>query len=325
MAIVLSTSGELSATALGVTLFHEHLVVGRYKMPPEWFSKDRALALERATRQLEQLRDVGVDTLIDPSPVDLGRDVMLIAEAAKRSGIQVICATGLYTEESGFPTGFLTMSADDLAEHFLRELTEGADASGVRPGVIKCATGASRITSAEERALRAAARASKRSGTPIITHTSAGTMGPEQADLFLDEGLDPAAAVIGHCDGSADLEYHRRVLAKGCFLGIDQVGNDGSTTDAQRFEILVSLISEGFAAQIMLSQDRAAWIVPRSSNLEAAPMSQEQREKYRSGFTYLHRHFLPKLQDRGVSAEQIDMMLHQNPRRLFETAAAQSK
>jgi phosphotriesterase-related protein len=319
----MTTAGPLPVTSLGVTLFHEHLVVGRYQMPPEWRSRDRALALDRAIRLLQQAREIGVETVVDPSPVDLGRDAALIAEAARASGMTVICATGLYTEQSGFPETFRKMSVDELTAHFVRELREGIDGTGIMPGIIKCASSDGRITAAEDRALRAAARASRQCGVPIVTHTSGGTMGPEQSEIFLAEGLDPGAAVIGHSDSSVDLAYHRAILSKGARLGIDRIGNDSSVDDDQRLDMIAQLLEEGFASQLMLSHDRSAWMVRRSGDGSGLPMTPEQREKYRSGFTYLFTQFLPRLRDRGFSADQLDAILRQNPQRLFETAAAQ--
>jgi phosphotriesterase-related protein len=298
-------------------------------MPAEQVAAERPKALDRATRQLQQLHAIGVTTLIDPCPIDLGRDALLMAEASEASGVTVICATGLYTEDAAYPAAYRAMSVDDLTALYLQEIESGIGETGVRAGVLKCATSDGRITAAEERALRAAARASIRTGVPIITHTSGGTMGPEQADIFLGEGVPPAAVVIGHSDGNLDLDYHRHLFARGVFVGLDRIGNDGAVTDEQRLDLLTALLAEGYGPQIMLSQDRAAWAartpVGQRGDGEGRPMSQEQREKFRWGFTYLHHQFLPALIAQGVDSDQITRLLTENPRRLFEAAGAKER
>jgi phosphotriesterase-related protein len=319
--------GPRPLDTLGATLFHEHLRIAMPWVPAEQIAAERPPAVDRATRQLQQLSAIGVTTIIDPCPIDLARDPLLMAEAARGSGVTVICATGLYTEDAALPEPYRSMGIDDLTELYLRELEAGIGDTDIRAGVLKCATSDGRITPAEERALRAAARASKRAGVPIITHTSGGTMGPEQADLFLAEGIAPEAVVIGHSDSRLDLEYHRGLFARGVFVGFDRIGNDGFAADEQRLDMLTTLINEGFGPQIMLSQDRAAWVFRPSPGLggaaEARPMSDGQREKFRLGFTYLHRQFMPALLDRGVEAGAIAGLFEENPRRLFQAAAAQ--
>jgi phosphotriesterase-related protein len=252
-----------------------------------------------------------------------------MAEASKASGVTVICATGLYTEDAAYPAAYRAMSVDDLTELYLRDLETGIDGTGVRAGVLKCATSDGRITAAEERALRAAARASNQAGVPIITHTSGGTMGPEQAGIFLGEGVAPEAVVIGHSDGNLDLDYHRRLFARGVFVGLDRIGNDGAVTDEQRLDLVTALLAEGYGPQIMLSQDRAAWAARSPAGQRGdgggRPMSREQREKFRWGFTYLHQQFIPALTARGVNSDEIASILTENPRRLFEAAGARER
>src|SRR6266513_1762474 len=73
-----------------------------------------ALSVER----MQELRALGVRTLLDPCPIDLGRDVELMAEVADQSGVRIICATGLYKEDLGAPAyfKFRTQFGDALAE-----------------------------------------------------------------------------------------------------------------------------------------------------------------------------------------------------------------
>ena len=51
--------------------------------------------------RLAELYDLGVRTLMDPCPIDLGRDVDFMAEVAQRARVRIVCATGRYFGESG--------------------------------------------------------------------------------------------------------------------------------------------------------------------------------------------------------------------------------
>src|SRR5437868_6635027 len=151
MKSVQTVTGACRTEELGVTLMHEHLLVGW----PGWEAHDpddRAARRERVALCVERLRELhglGVRTLVDPCPMDLGRDVAFTAEVAALSPVRIVCATGLYKEDQGaapyfkFRTQFGDAMAE-MAEVFVRELTDGIGDTGVRAGVIKVATGANR-------------------------------------------------------------------------------------------------------------------------------------------------------------------------------------
>jgi phosphotriesterase-related protein len=212
MRTVHAVTGPVRSDALGTTLMHEHLMVGY----PGWQAEavaDRASRREfvaRCVDRLQELRGHGLGTLVDPCPIDLGRDVELMAEVAQASGVQIVCATGLYKEDEGAAAYFKFRqhwgdALGEMTDLFVRELTEGVDDTGIRAGVIKVATGVGRITPYEETVLRAAGRAHKATGAPITTHTDQGTMGREQLDLLASEGVDPQAVLVGHSCGASDV------------------------------------------------------------------------------------------------------------------------
>ena len=52
------------------------------------------------------------------------------------------------------------------------------------------------ITPPEERVFRAAARAHKKTGAPLSTHTWLETLAQDQLDLFEDEGVDLSHVIV---------------------------------------------------------------------------------------------------------------------------------
>jgi phosphotriesterase-related protein len=320
MVTVQTVTGACTPDDLGSTLMHEHLIVGW----PGWEAEgdfDRAQRGEHRRRCVDrmlELRDLGVRTLLDPCPIDLGRDVDLMVEVAEATQMRIVCATGLYKEDQGAPAYFKFRAqfgdaVKEMTDVFVRELTEGIGGSRVRAGVIKVATGAHRITPYEEAVLRAAAAAHRATGAPITTHTDEGTMGPEQLDILCGQGVSPAAIVVGHSCGSSDLAYHFRMLDRGAYLGFDRLGLDLFHPDRERLAALIGLVGSGFERQIVLSHDtvwcwrgRAPTLPPRVlSNWEPA---------------HLFKRVLPRLREAGVAEEKIHTMLVDNPRRYFADA-----
>ena len=150
-----------------------------------------------------------------------------------------------------------------LYDTFMRDITVGIHDTGIRAGVIKVATSESHIFPYEEIALKAAAKAQKETGVPIITHTQEGTMGPEQASLLLGEGADPRKVVIGHMCGNSDISYQLAVLKQGVSVNFDRWGLDIIYPDDLRKATLIELVNRGFADRIVLSQDHIAhWLTP---------------------------------------------------------------
>lgn len=319
MRTISTVTGVCHPEDLGCTLMHEHLLIGW----PGWEAEgpaDRAARRERVQRCTETLRELhglGVRTLLDPCPIDLGRDVELMAECAAASGVRIICATGLYKQSQGAPAYFEFRSQwgdalQEMTDVFVRELTDGIGDTGIRAGVIKVGTGANQITPYETLVMRAAARAHHATGAPITTHTEAGTMGPQQLELLLSEGVPAHAIVIGHSCGNSDLSYHLSMLDRGAYLGFDRFGLELMHPDRERLAALIGLLGVGFERQIVLSHDtvwcwrgRSIHLPPQLANWEPA---------------HIMKRVLPQLRAAGVAEEKIDTMLTDNPRRYFAQA-----
>jgi len=317
MRTVHAVTGPISADALGTTLMHEHLAIGYPGFEAEAVV-DRAARREYAARcidRMQELRGHGLRTLVDPCPIDLGRDVELMAEVAQASGVHIVCATGLYKEDEGAAAYFKFRqhwgdALGEMTDIFVRELTDGVGDTGIRAGIIKVATGVGKITPYEETVLRAAGRAHVATGAPITTHTDQGTMGPQQLDVLQSEGVDPRAVVIGHSCGASDVHYHLDMLDRGATLGFDRFGLEILHPDRERLAVLIGLLGIGFERQLVLSHDTVWCWRGRAPKLppDLLPLWKP---------TYVFETIVPKLKEAGVSAQKIDTMLVENPRRYF--------
>jgi phosphotriesterase-related protein len=309
--------GRRRPSELGITLMHEHLIIGW----PGWEfdaaapAFDRVEVRRRCVERMLELKELGLRTMLDPCPMDLGRDVEIMAEVAQTTGVNIVCATGLYKEDQGAAPYFrfranFSDAVAEMTESFVRELTVGIGSTGIKAGVIKVATGAHRVTDYERSVLTAAARAHRATGVPITTHTEEGTMGREQLDILTAEGVDARDVIVGHSCGNADLRYHVDLLDRGATLGFDRFGLEILHPDRLRTAALIGLLGIGFERQIVLSHDTVwCW---RGRPLEVPKQLVSVWDP-----THVFRRIIPRLREAGVPQTKIDTMLVDNPRRYF--------
>jgi phosphotriesterase-related protein len=312
MTIIQSATGPLDTKDLGFTLMHEHVVASWAPMIqqyPEMF--DRASQMDEIVAPLVAAREAGVRTMVDLSPIDLGRDPVLIREAARRSGVQIIVATGFY---HGLPHYFQFRPDQEMTDLFVRDITAGISTTGVRAGVIKCATDPE-MHPLNERVLRASARAHRVTGVPICTHTNAHNRnGLDQQRVFKEEGVDLGRVVIGHSDDSDDISYLEEIIQNGSYCGMDRIGIQRPRTSEQRADMIAALVEKGYANRITLSHDA-------SCRFEWAPPAMQGRMTTWN-FTHIPKDVIPMLRERGVNDAAIRQMTVGNPRAIFEQNSA---
>ncbi|MEO9255692.1 MAG: phosphotriesterase-related protein [Tepidiformaceae bacterium] len=309
MATIQSATGPLDTANMGFTLMHEHVVVlwpPMYQQYPELF--DREAQMANAVTRLTRAREAGVTTMVDLTPIDLGRDPRFIAEAAQKSGMQIIVATGLYYT---IPFYFLHKPDSDMTDLFVRDITEGIGQTGVRANVIKCAT-EPEMHPMNERVLRASAKAQRTTGVPICTHTyPANRTGLVQQRIFKEEGVDLGRTVIGHSDDSDDFSYLEEIIQNGSYCGMDRIGLQRPRNDAQRSDMVAKLVEKGYADRITLSHDA-------SCHLDFIPEGVADQFMPEWNFTHIPLDIVPMLRQRGVSDDAIHQMTVLNPRAIFE-------
>ena len=226
MPTVNTVSGPVDTADLGFTLMHEHIIVESPGVKENFPILDRQAEIEKAAGKLKDVMARGVKTLVDLTPGDW-RDIPLVKEVVARSQMQVIVATGIYWEVPHHFRATTGRSVDYIADLFIRDIKDGIMDTGVKAGIIKCATDEPGVTPDVERILQAAARAHRATGVPISTHTHpASEVGLKQQDVFESEGVDLSRVVIGHSGDSEDIAYLRKLCDRGSYIGMDRFGVD---------------------------------------------------------------------------------------------------
>lgn len=312
--------GPIETERLGVTLMHEHIFVLSPEImqnyPEGWGDEEKRVS--DAIARLNELKARGVDSIVDLTVIGLGRYIPRIARIAEATELNIIVATGIYTYND-VPMYFHFQGPgtelggpEFMADMFVRDITEGIAGTQVKAAMLKCATDQQGVTPGVERVLRAVARAHRLTGVPISTHTHAHSeRGLEQQHIFEEEGVDLARVVIGHSGDTTDIDYLEKLIANGSYIGMDRFGIDVLLSFEDRVGTVARMCELGHADKMVLSQDAACfndWL-PEAMLPGILP-----------NWHYLHIHndVIPALRARGVSDEQLHLMLVENPRKIFE-------
>jgi len=306
MATVDTVTGRIDSAHLGTVLSHEHVLVsiGEDSHHYPWmFDWERTRA--NVIRDLREAKVHGVDTIIDVTTPDLGRDVEFVRDVAAASGMNVVVATGIWL---AIPPSFWERDLDAIADIFVHEIEIGIDGSGIKAGVIKVANDARTggVTPEGERILRGAARALKRTGCPISTHQSATEqIGARQVEIFREEDAPMDRICIGHSADTNDVGYLESLLQAGVFLSMDRYGGaDWRSRNAT----VKALIDRGWADRLMLGHDDSPTPILAG---EEPPLEDP------APYQFLGTVAIPGLRADGVSDDVIDTMLRTVPRRFL--------
>lgn len=310
---IATANGTIGVDELGATLMHEHLVIAfeGWETDANAAAPVRADLVARCVERVEELKETGFSSLLDPCPIDLGRDVELYGEVASRTGFNILFATGLYHEHYAAPYWRFKVAAgadgaNDLASMYVRELTDGVGGARLKPAVIKLAIGLDPKSAFEKALLRAAAIASNETGVPIITHTE-GSGGELMLWRLAELGVPSRRVIVGHSCNSADRAYHRRIVEAGAYIGFDRFGMTAIQTDEVRTDCLEALIATGHEQSLIVSHDCV--FCQKGRMLAPAKLDRDPR--------HFSRDIAPVLRERGVARSTLDGIFRENPRRYF--------
>jgi len=311
-----SMRGDIKPGDLGSTLMHEHIAVltpGIRENWPQYFNEEEFLKI--ADNKLKALHSRGIQSLVELTPPDLGRDIRLLRKVQALTPINIILCTGMYYY---IPFFWQFKEADEMAGVFIKDIKEGIQGSEITAGIIKLATdtGGGGLNEQNEKCLRAGARAHRSTGVPVTTHTGPPDVGLEQQRVLREEGVDLSRVIIGHIGDTTDTDLQKKLMDAGSTIGMDRFGiySEGNTiTFEQRVDTVAKLCSEGYADRMILSHDHMCWI-----DWDLKNMIPEWPDPDQNLYTHIPDDVLPALRERGVSEAQINQMMVKNPQRIFE-------
>jgi phosphotriesterase-related protein len=285
----------------GITLAHEHITIDLSGVKKDLDC--RLDTFEETVEEFKVLKKLGVENVVDVTNRGMGRNIEYALKVQEASGVNIVFSTGYY-KEPFLPEEVYRLSEEELAKIMVGEILEGIDGTGVKAEVIgEVGTSKDTITPIERKVLMAAARAHLETGRPITTHTTLGTSGLEQIQLFKEDGIDLGRVVIGHVDLSGDTDYILRLIDSGVCVAFDTIGKANYMAEEKRLEMLKEICARGLSDRVVMSVD-----ITRKSHL---------KNRGGIGYSYLLENFIPYIKENGISDKDIENMLIHNPMRIF--------
>lgn len=338
MAAVETVLGPVSPADLGVTLCHEHLLLDAR---PSWHEpededklktayapvtpdilhalrQDPYLNLDNCSLDDEDLAKAevarfaawGGKTVIDATCLGIGRNPAALRRIANATGLNIIMGTGFYLERT-HPRIVESRSPKQLTELIVNDLIVGEN--GVRAGYIGEIGVSQAFTTAEEKVLRAAARAQAQTDVAISVHLPGWERyGHRVLDIIREEGGSLDRTILDHMNPSwRDVDYQTSLADRGAYLEYDMIGmdyyfaneNSQSPGDDENAHAIVNLLDLGYGERLLLSHDvfLKMMLVYYGGN----------------GYNYINQHFVPRLKRLGVAQNAVQTMLVTNPARVF--------
>ncbi|QKZ16021.1 phosphotriesterase family protein [Streptomyces chartreusis] len=318
MATVETVRGPIDNRELGRTLVHEHVFVMneeyRINYQDDWVEQDK---IADAVKDLNELKGLGIDTILDPTVLGIGRYVPRLMQIAAQTELNIVVATGMYVvndlplQFQFVGPGLLFDEPEPMTELFVKDLTEGIADTGVRAAFLKCAIDQPGLTPGVERVMRAVGQASVRTGAPVTVHTDAHSKSGLVAQQVLrEEGVDLAKVVIGHSGDTTDLDYLTKLADGGSLLGMDRFGVDLFLPFEERVNTVVELVRRGYVEKIVVSHDAACFM---DFFGDQAQNIANPKWNYR----HISEDVIPALLERGLTEDEVEIILVENPRRYF--------
>jgi len=337
--------GVIEGAELGITLTHEHLLINGVSLfsepagasdkylayePVGWHNLSwlrynpyanldnmKLLDEQEAIDEATLYKRVGGNTLVDVTTIGIGRDPEALARISRATGLNVIMGAGFYTGASHIKET-ADRTEEDLASQMVRDIEVGVGINAIKAGLIGEIGCSWPLQDVERKVLRAAAMAQKETGACLSVHPGRSRHAPSDVvEILRKAGADLSRVILCHTDVRVrDHNERLKLLETGCTLEYDLWGWEGHfptywmaddyldlPNDTQRIYEIISLIEEGHIGQIVLSHDICC---------------KTRRVKYGGwGYVHLLRYIVPMMLQRGMTREQIDNIMVQNPRRLL--------
>jgi phosphotriesterase-related protein len=297
--VVDTVLGPVAAAELGPTLVHEHLFVDtrtpsqraeshrreplalhNYYLSRRNDDNPHCLVLDSVSEATDELRHyaaAGGGTVVEVTPICLGRQPGRLVEVSRASGVKVVMGGGFYDHDYHDPRVH-DWPVEQLTELIVHDCVDGIATTGPGPAVKAGVIGEIGLSwpmvDCERKALVAASQAQARTGKALIIHPGRNPAAPREAlEVATGAGADPERVVMSHLDRTFDEAGAVADLARaGAFVSFDLFGHESSfypysdfamPNDAMRLKLIRTVADRGFSHRMVVSQDiysKAHWV-----------------------------------------------------------------
>lgn len=319
MKTVQAVQGPVSTDALGSTLMHEHICTSSMGVATHYPQLYAADYEARIVRDLEKMRDNGISTVVDATPVCLGRDVRVLKRASEQTGVNIVATTGWWGCEPPYvgPT-----TDEQWARCFADDITKGCDGTDIKAGILKAAMDREGPTEWKVKVHHAVGLAQRETGAKIMLHTYCPTESPRfQLAALREVGVDMNSVSVGHIPETTDLDFVKWIYDQGAWLGMDRLpivllpGSYAVATQT-RIKFIKTLLDAGMGDRMLFSHDFMS--VSTLYDNQPEEVQKDVQKQCPERFLFLKNHIFPQLAEMGVDPDLLWRMTIENPKRFFE-------
>ncbi|MHA1122906.1 MAG: phosphotriesterase family protein [Candidatus Heimdallarchaeota archaeon] len=307
-----TVSGPISEDDLGATLMHEHILVdldGTNMIEKTYTTEE---VVDIVLPFLIDVKNKGCSTIVEATPDGLGRDLEVLQECAKKSGLNIITCTGAW---DGFsvrgkcvPKDIKEKTIDEIASIWVKETKEGIDGTGIKPGFIKMALGdEGEIFPLQEKLLRAAIKTSLETGLRIQCHVYQEPSVKRVFEILEEENLPFDNFIWVHADAKMDIPLILEVAKKGMWIEFDGIAG------AENYEKyppgIKKLLEENLIDQLLFGQDSGSFKIKENRE-------ENNIQNIRPYATFFDK-FVPYCVKEGIDQELINKVITENTKRVL--------
>jgi phosphotriesterase-related protein len=304
--VVLTVDGPIPISDMGTCLIHEHILVDFIGADRTGYHRwNREEVVKKVLPYLREVKNKGVNTILECTPAYLGRDPRMMKILADKSGINILSNTGFYgaVNDKYIPDFAFNINADSMAALWINEFKNGIEDTGIKPGFIKIAVDPdSVLTDIDKKIVHAAIITHKQTGLTIVSHT--GPDGPAFAQLKMikEQGLSASSWVWTHAQEGTP-EAHIRAAKEGAWISIDNINQEKLSSNML---FIKNMKSANMLNRLLISHD-AGWYDPDQ------PKGGEVR-----GYTDIFTHLVPLMLEEEFTQDEVDQILVKNPKNAFQ-------
>jgi len=301
----MTVNGEIPASEMGQALIHEHVLVDFIGADSTGYHRwNREEVVEKVLPYLLEVKELGCKTLLEYTPMFLGRDPLLLKMLAEESGLTILTNTGYYgaLDNRFLPENVYTETSREIANKWISEWENGIEGTGIKPGFIKIGVAPDSLSELHSKLVRAAGLTHLETGLTIAAHTGPAVPAFQEIGILKDMGVSPNAFVWVHAQMEEDHQMHIRAAREGAWISLD--GLSAENVD-EYVTMIGNLNSSGLLNRVLISHD-AGWYTP----------GEKDGGDFRP-YTPVFEALIPALKASGYSDQEIDQIFIENPAEAF--------
>lgn len=279
-------------------------------------SKDNLILNDKSAndavlRDIQDYKENGGGTIVENTTEGLERDINFYNYVMTTTDVNIVAGTGYYIADMQSANN-LHSTLEDLYDHMLAELTTACVGyPSVRAGFIGEIASVWPIRDFERKAIQAAGEVQAQVGCGVSFHPHRVAEAPfEIIRLYLEAGGKVDKAVMSHLDRTLlDPAKLLEFSELGAYCQFDLFGTEVSyyqlnidtdmPSDAQRLNMICSLLEEGKEEKILMSHD----IHTKHRLIDFGG----------HGYSHILTNVIPRMKTKGISKDVIDMITIKNP------------